>query len=245
MTGPTPIGAVLAQLPQPDHGALPSMAECAQHPGRRANGCADCADERDRLEVVGAAYAACTDRFPTRYETAAVEDILDLAEVLAWVDEFRTDPAKSRSLLLLGSTGTGKTHTAYAALRHAVSVATMSRAYVYRTPRWKALTHADLIASLRPRAAKDHDAEAELARLIETDLLFLDDLGAIKATEWVEEMTYRLINGRYEAMRPSIITSNLPLPELKEAIGDRIASRLAQDSVRVVLTGTDRRRKRT
>jgi DNA replication protein DnaC len=220
------------------------MAECGEHPGRRANGCADCADVRDRLEAVGAAYAACTDRFPTRYQTAGVEDILDQADVLAWVDEFRTDPRTARSLLLLGSTGTGKTHTAYAALRQAVSAATMSRAYVYRTPRWKALTHADLIASLRPRAAKDHDAEAELGKLLETDLLFVDDLGAIKATEWVEEMTYRLINGRYEAMRPNIVTSNLPLAELKDAIGDRIASRLAQDSVRVVLTGSDRRRQR-
>jgi DNA replication protein DnaC len=58
----------------------------------------------------------------------------------------------------------------------------------------------------------------------------------------VEEITYRLINGRYEAMRPSIFVSNLPTEDFKSAVGDRIASRLAETCVRVALTGPDRRR---
>ena len=81
-----------------------------------------------------------------------------------------------------------------------------------------------------------------LERYIGLELLFIDDLGAAKATEFVEEATYRLINTRYNDMRPSIFTSNLALSELKDAIGDRIASRLAETCTRIVLDGPDRRR---
>lgn len=247
MSDPTPIGRVLDDLPRIGSRELisPLVGECPQHPGVEAFRCEPCGDDRDKAIARGVAFDACSERFPARYRDADITDVLDIPELMAWVKTYEADPAGAPSLLLLGGTGSGKTHAAYAAIRRAVITPTMSRAHIYRTPRWKALTHADLMASLRPRAAKDHDSEAELKTLVETDLLFIDDLGAIKATEFVEEMTYRLINGRYEAMRPNIVTSNLPLMELKDAIGDRIASRLAQDSVRVALTTPDRRRVRS
>lgn len=73
-------------------------------------------------------------------------------------------------------------------------------------------------------------------------LLLLDDLGAAKTSEWTEELTYRLINHRYEHMLPTLITTNLPTAELRTALGDRVASRLAEMTERVILTGPDRRR---
>ncbi|WP_329172270.1 ATP-binding protein [Streptomyces decoyicus] len=67
--------------------------------------------------------------------------------------------------------------------------------------------------------------------------------GAAKNSEWTEELTYRLINHRYEHLRPTLITTNLPTDALRTALGDRIASRLAEMTERVVLTGSDRRRR--
>ena len=43
-------------------------------------------------------------------------------------------------------------------------------------------------------------------------------------------------------MLPTLITTNLPIADLRDAVGDRVASRLAEMTTRVILAGTDRRR---
>jgi DNA replication protein DnaC len=138
------------------------------------------------------------------------------------------------SLLLLGPTGTGKTHQAYGAIR-AISVSGLHCS-------WLATTAADVYAALRPRPKVD--AEAEFHRYAGARLLVLDDLGAAKASEWTEEVNYRLINYRYERSLPTIITSNVRPKLLGEAVGERVASRLVEMCQRVVLEGDDRRRNR-
>lgn len=170
----------------------------------------------------------CDSLFPRRYLRATP----DHPEIAEWVDAYRSDPETAPSLLILGPTGVGKTWLAYGALRAAV---TQPRAI-----RWHALTSADLYASLRPRQGVD--TEALLADYTRSDLLLIDDLGAAKATDWVEEVTYRLLNGRYGDMRPTIFTSNVPTDALVAVLGDRIASRLAEVCLVVVLAGSDRRR---
>jgi DNA replication protein DnaC len=60
-------------------------------------------------------------------------------------------------------------------------------------------------------------------------------------------VTYRLINERYNACRPSLYTSNLPAKstdgrDLTAALGERIVSRLSEDTRVIAMTGTDRRR---
>lgn len=87
-----------------------------------------------------------------------------------------------------------------------------------------------------------HDAERDLATLSTCPLLILDDLGAAKQSEWTEEITYRLINRRYTDLLPTLLTTNLPTAALRDAVGDRVASRLAEMTTTVVLTGADRRR---
>ena len=60
------------------------------------------------------------------------------------------------------------------------------------------------------------------------DLLILDDAGAEKWSSWVETTLYSIINSRYMARLPVIITSNLDLVELKEAVGYRTFDRLIE-----------------
>jgi DNA replication protein DnaC len=177
-------------------------------------------------------------RIPARYRNA----LADHPQVTAWVDEItrtgRPGPAdapgisEGPSLLIAGPTGTGKTHQAYGAIR-----ALLTRGVRLR---WEATTTADLYARLRPRVG--HDAERDLQTLARSPLLLMDDLGAAKTSEWTEELTYRLINHRYEHLLPTLITTNLPTAELRTTLGDRVASRLAEMTERVVLTGPDRRR---
>ncbi|MFE6178404.1 ATP-binding protein [Streptomyces sp. NPDC056464] len=176
-------------------------------------------------------------RIPARYRRA----LADHPQITAWADQIArtgrpgpTGPgiAEGPSLLIAGPTGTGKTHQAYGAVR-----ALLTRGVRLR---WEATTSADLHARLRPRTG--HDGERELQTLARCPLLLLDDLGAAKTSEWTEELTYRLINHRYEHMLPTLITTNLPTAELRTALGDRVASRLAEMTERVILTGPDRRR---
>ncbi|MGW9042190.1 ATP-binding protein [Streptomyces lydicus] len=178
-------------------------------------------------------------RIPARYRHA----LGDHPQVTAWTEAIaaagRPGPsgapgiAEGPSLLIVGPTGTGKTHQAYGAIRTLLSAGVRLR--------WEAVTAADLYARLRPRSG--HDAERDLQTLARCPLLLLDDLGAAKNSEWTEELTYRLINHRYEHMRPTLITTNLPTDALRTALGDRIASRLAEMTERVILNGPDRRRR--
>lgn len=181
------------------------------------------------------------DRIPRRYADA----LPDEPDVERWLAEIlsmsiadsagkRARPAvhSGPSLLILGATGTGKTHQAYGAVRAIAAFGVVSG--------WRGVTAPDLYARLRPRDGVD--AEAEFSELADAPLLVLDDLGAAKNSPWVEEVGYRVINHRYESMRPTLITSNVPPRELATKLGERVASRLTEMTRRVVLKGADRRR---
>ncbi|TXL83944.1 ATP-binding protein [Streptomyces sp. IB2014 016-6] len=149
--------------------------------------------------------------------------------------------AHGLSLLLWGSTGTGKTHQAYGAIR-ALTAAGCGVA-------WHATTAADLYAQMRPRPGAD--LEHLLYRITRVPLLLLDDLGAAKGSEWTEEINFRLLNWRAENRLPTLITSNLPplrdtgtpadQPVLRDKVGDRVLSRLSGMCTAVQLAGPDRR----
>ena len=164
-------------------------------------------------------------RIPPRFIEAAASH----PGVVAWCEAFGES---SPSLLILGRVGTGKTFQAFGAVR------TLAARGV--TVAWHADTAPGLLASLRPREGVD--SESEYRKVATVPLLLLDDIGAAKASEWTEETLYRLVNDRYEAMLPGLFTSNVPASELRAALGDRIASRLAEMCQRVVLRGSDRRR---
>ncbi|MER8036120.1 ATP-binding protein [Streptomyces hydrogenans] len=178
---------------------------------------------------------------PPRYRAA----VADHPQVLDWVRTVaeaavapnqgaRRQVTTGPSLLMAGVVGAGKTHQAYGAVRRLVENGVGVR--------WRATTAADLYADLRPRPGSD--SERELASVSRCPLLIIDDLGAAKASEWVEEVTYRLINRRYNYELPTLITTNLAIRDLRAHLGDRVASRLAQMTTRVEFEQVDRRRHR-
>lgn len=174
------------------------------------------------------AMSTCDRRFAPRYRDAHAEH----PAIWAWIDATVTNPAAGESLLVLGPVGRGKTFQAHGALR-AVLAALPGLD-------WVSASFADFTASLRPRPGVD--AEAEMERYRTAGLLLLDDIGAAKSSEWVEEVAYRLIDHRYNLLIPTIYATNLDAGSLRDVLGDRIASRLAETCRRVVLDGPDRRR---
>lgn len=164
-------------------------------------------------------------RIPPRFRDATANQ----SDITAWCGTFTLS---SPSLLILGPVGTGKTYQAFGAIRALAAKGV--------TVGWHADTAPGLFASLRPREGLD--SEAEFRKIASVPLLLLDDLGAAKGSEWTEEILYRLVNDRYEAMLPGLFTSNVAPADLRTVLGNRVTSRLAEMCQQVVLRGTDRRR---
>lgn len=224
-------------------GPLPPEAPTPDEPGH---------PEWHRCQRVAFAMKRWQRATPPRYRAATVTD----PRVHAWVqqgaahfahpapddeDAFDETPPLP-SLLLTGTTGTGKTHQAYGALRGIAESGPRRRYGLIAT------TAADMYGQLRP-TGQVGAAEHQMRQYATIPLLLLDDIGSAKASEWTEEITYRLINERYNSCLPTLFTSNLPprartagRPDLASALGDRVVSRLAEMTTVVSLTGADRRR---
>lgn len=77
----------------------------------------------------------------------------------------------------------------------------------------------------------------------EIEVLFLDDIGTEKTTDWAQQTLYTIIDRRYREKLQTTITSNLSLNELSDKTGDRITSRIAEMCKIIELKGKDRRLK--
>lgn len=166
---------------------------------------------------------------PARYEKAEWKDVP--AHIQAKVDAVRET---RRGLYLHGSVGTGKTHVAYGIYKHLRDDLHL-RASFHNTTELMFDIKRDFDRNAYDKMRWDE-------RLTEFNgVLILDDIGAERLTDFVAETFYLIINSRYNDMLPTIFTSNLPIAELAERIGDRTASRIVEMCDIVPLEGEDRR----
>jgi DNA replication protein DnaC len=133
-------------------------------------------------------------------------------------------------LWLMGGTGTGKTTLGMLVAKTALAAG--KTVAVYFTPK--------LLTQIRQtyQASESEDAyDAFFKRLTSVDLLYIDDLGSERHTDWVVEQLYALVNERYENERSMLVTSNAGNAgedidagrnELAEQIGSRTVSRLVE-----------------
>lgn len=174
---------------------------------------------RERLERAGV---------PARYVDASWESwrrppVIDqhLDERLRAIREWRGDEQHETTLTLRGDPGAGKTHLATATLRRFVGAGNRGGLWV---------SVSGLLHRLRQIVATGSDEDL-MGKLIAARLLVLDDLGAQKSTDWTVDRLYLLIATRYDALRPTIITTNLSLNDIRDRLDARIASRLADGLV--------------
>ena len=115
-----------------------------------------------------------------------------------FVEEY---PVDSTGLLLIGSIGVGKTHLAVGIIKELVlSKGIACLFYDYR----------ELLKQIQ-NSYNDSVKATELDVLrpvFETEVLVLDELGAVKPTEWVWDTVSLILNTRYNDKRTTIITTN-------------------------------------
>jgi DNA replication protein DnaC len=185
-------------------------------------------------------------RIPKRYEHCELSEFttdfpgadrsISLAHITAsrFVQEF--DPREGKGLLLVGGIGTGKTHLAVGILKELVATRGCSCLFCdYR----------ELLKQIQNSYNDSVQAtELEVLRpVFEAEVLALDELGAVKPSEWVWDTVSLILNSRYNDNRTTIITTNFPdepaaaalelsprssafAATRRETLGDRIGERM-------------------
>lgn len=187
---------------------------------------------------------------PPRYEKCDLDNFHDYNDSLSkavgrarrFVNEF---PVVDRGLLFLGRPGVGKTHLAIACVKLGAHARGLHGIF-YDTRQ--------LLRRIRQSydpVTRSLESERDVVNpIIRADLLVLDDIGAERATEWVEEMLHLIVNARYNERRPTMFTTNYPIEAPSEAkhaetllerVGFRMYSRLQEMCEFVNLEGVDYR----
>lgn len=160
---------------------------------------------------------------PARFAAATIDQLDGDLRTLA--DQW-TAGGMTSNVLLLGGTGVGKSHAAYAMAREAF----VAGSDVLVRPVIR------LLRELRPEGAP-----GMLDRALHVDVLVLDDLGSEKPSDWTEQTLQEIVDDRWGNQRPTIVTSNLAPTVLRDRVGERMWSRLYHDAFRLEIGGQDRR----
>lgn len=150
-------------------------------------------------------------------------------------------------LLLTGNNGVGKTH---------LGVAVLHELFTTKGVRGQFWDFHELMREIK----SSYDPETKtseiqvLAPVIEADLLLLDDLGAWRITDWMNDTLFQILNSRYLAKRSTLITTNFQDVTPEEArradlsqrreffvdrIGPRLRSRIVEMCMLVRIEGDD------
>lgn len=148
-----------------------------------------------------------------------------------YAENFAKYRREGKGLLLHGTVGTGKTYFAACIANRLID-----SGYDVLMTNFARLTNQVQSASDKQKVIDDLNDYA---------LIVVDDLGAERTSEYMQEMVFNIIDSRYRAGLPIIITTNLPMEEIKKPQDRnraRIYDRILQRCFPVEVSGASRRR---
>ena len=209
---------------------LPCTCKCRQEEMRKRKA-EDEARERiqqiDRLKSAGIQERHLLD---WRFDVAEDTDTIRWAK--NYVANWKKVRAENLGLLLWGDVGTGKSFAAACIANALLEQATP----VLMTNFSKILNQMGTMYT--------EERYQYIASFNHYPLLIIDDLGIERSTEYAKEQVYAVIDERYKANLPLIITTNLTIGEIRnpENVADaRIYSRVLEMCTPIHVGGGDRR----
>lgn len=151
-------------------------------------------------------------------------------------------------------TGTGKTHSAITILNEYLlervkqhvtgqSKITDNPVYFCKSTDLQTLFNSQFRGTADMQQAASAKYYAVKNRVKSVDLLILDDVATKATSDAYTEELYEIIDHRATEELTTVFTSNIPINEVADLLGDRIASRVEGMTVPVVFTGVDHRKK--
>ena len=178
-----------------------------------------------------------TDWYPDRYDRDIgvtvrehMETVYDICGDFA--HQFGRRPA---NLLLFGAPGLGKTHLSAAIARE---VSEKGYSVVYDTA-------GHVFGQFeQQKFAREEEADDHVERVLNCDLLILDDLGSEMTTAFVQSALYQIVNTRLMERRSTIISTNLTPEGISQRYSPQIASRIEGEYTLLPFVGRDIRRQK-
>lgn len=205
------------------HVAISECPECEKQRKQRRR------EESRREREEKKAHRLRISGIPMRYQSKSFENYKPAneqeIEALSLCRHF-TDYAsekfqKGSSMIFCGGVGTGKTHLACAIAHELIEY------------QWDVMYATAVAAITRIKATWERDSKEHESYVIERystcDFLILDEIGVQFGTDAEKLLLYRVMNARYENMRPTIMASNLEYDELADAVGERVVDRMRED----------------
>lgn len=195
--------------------------------------------ERERLEQIDRKRRICFNQAAMRswsFENDDRSNVILSDAMRRYAEnfpEFLRQDKKIRGLLLFGPVGTGKSF--YAAC---IANRVIDMGYSAKMTNFATLTN-DLQGMNEGRNQYIED-------LNRYALLIIDDLGAERKSEYMQEMVFNIIDSRYRSGLPMVITTNLSGEEIKKPENTsyaRIYDRLLGCCFPQEITGPSRRKK--
>lgn len=215
-----------------DRTLLSPCPRCGEERNRQQQEQERANQERQRSERIRVllARSGIPERFRSRTldnyraESEAQQRALQIAMVYA--DRFEDRLKHGGGLVFCGKPGTGKTHLACAIASRVIQT---GRSAVF-------VSVLRAIRSVKDTYRKDSTMSEQDAinALLNPDLLVLDEVGVQFGSDAEKMILFEIMNGRYEAIKPTVVCSNLAREDLAAYIGERVLDRLQEGGGAVV-----------
>lgn len=129
------------------------------------------------------------------------QKIYDLAQ--KYVDKWDEMYEKRQGILFWGTVGTGKSYTAACIANELMD-------------RMVPVVMTSFVKILQNIQADQEEEKAFMNRLNDVHLLIIDDLGTERNTDYALEKVYNIIDSRYRAGKPLLLTTNMTIKEMQE-----------------------------
>ena len=142
-------------------------------------------------------------------------------QCLEYAEKFEQMEELGRCLIFCGKTGTGKTHLSCAIANHILQKGCTALF----------MSVVDAVAKIKEtfKSSSDETERQAISWFLNPDLLILDEVGVQFGTDAEKMILFRIINKRYEEMKPTILISNLAPKELNDFVGDRVMDRMKEN----------------